>query len=184
MPNVTLNGLNQYTFKNASPTQLYSSPIGGTFIGEGVQGTTFNPMIVTLGKKTVTYNYTNLQGCTASKSISTIIIDSIGNTCSTYDTLKIKVKLTTGIKTEQYTAINVYPNPTSDLIIIETNDVYGLKGYSYKIVDLQGKEIYKSLITSSKTEILLKSIGSKGIYILHIVDEVGQIIENKKIVLE
>jgi hypothetical protein len=64
------------------------------------------------------------------------------------------------------------------------NDVNGLKGYTYKIVDLQGKEIYKSLITSSKTEIALKSIGSKGIYILHIIDEVGLSIENKKIILE
>ena len=65
-----------------------------------------------------------------------------------------------------------------------TNDVNRLKGYTYKIIDLQGKEVYKSWITSSKTEIALKSIGSKGIYILHIIDEVGLSIENKKIILE
>ena len=53
-----------------------------------------------------------------------------------------------------------------------------------QILDLQGKEVYNALATSAKTEISLKSIGSKGIFILHIVDEKGVSIENKKIVLE
>jgi hypothetical protein len=51
-------------------------------------------------------------------------------------------------------------------------------------LDLQGKEVYNTLATSAKTEISLKSIGAKGMYILHIVDEKGVSIENKKIVLE
>ena len=40
------------------------------------------------------------------------------------------------------TTMNVYPNPTSDVLIIEANDIQALSGYSYKIVDLQGKEVY------------------------------------------
>ena len=80
--------------------------------------------------------------------------------------------------------MNVYPNPTSDILIIEASDIQALGGYSYKIVDLQGKEVYNALATSAKTEISLKSIGAKGMYILHIVDEKGVSIENKKIVLE
>jgi hypothetical protein len=183
-PIVSMNDLHPLILKSNTPIKLYGKPTGGTFIGQGVNGSEFNPSETTLGKKVITYNYTSPQGCTGSINTITIVVDSLNSVCSTYDTLKIKVKLTTGIKTGQYTAINVYPNPTSDVLIIETNDVYGLIRYTYKIVDLQGKEIYKSLITASKTEIALKSIGSKGVYILHIVDAVGQIIENKKIVLE
>jgi len=40
------------------------------------------------------------------------------------------------------------------------------------------------LVTKSKTEISLKSIGAKGVYILHVEDAQGVSIENKKIVLE
>lgn len=69
-------------------------------------------------------------------------------------------------------------------IKIEGRDVVGLNGYSYKMVDLQGKQVYKELVTKSKTEISLKSIGAKGVYILHVVDAQGVSIENKKIVLE
>ena len=76
-------------------------------------------------------------------------------------------------------AFTVYPNPTKDVITI--NNAHG---NTIRITDLQGKEVYNALATSAKTEISLKSIGSKGMYILHIVDEKGVSIENKKIVLE
>ncbi len=69
-------------------------------------------------------------------------------------------------------------------IKIEGKDVVGLNGYSYKMVDLQGKQVYKELVTKAKTEISLKSIGAKGVYILHVLDAQGVSIENKKIVLE
>ena len=94
------------------------------------------------------------------------------------------MKLTTGIKSGQQTSMNIYPNPSSDVLIIEANDIQALVGYKYKILDLQGKEVYNALATSAKTEISLKSIGAKGMYILQIVDEKGVSIENKKIVLE
>ena len=180
----TSNNFNSFVFTNNSTINLNATPAGGTFNGEAVTNNTFNPSKAKLGKNNIKYTFKNSLGCLDSTNFTMIMVDSIGNTCSTYDTLKIKVKLTTGIKTGQFTSMNVYPNPTSDVLIIETNDVDGLKGYTYKIVDLQGKEIYKSLITASKTEIALKSIGPKGIYILHIIDEVGQTIENKKIILE
>jgi hypothetical protein len=119
-------------------------------------------------------------------------IDNISNNYDTLFTyisdtvniLKIKFKLTTGIKAGQLTSMDVYPNPASELLIIEANDIQALSGYKYKILDLQGKEVYNALATSVKTEISLKSIGAKGMYILHIVDEKGISIENKKIVLE
>ena len=79
-------------------------------------------------------------------------------------------------KNESFT---VYPNPTKDVITI--NNAHG---NTILITDLQGKEVYNALATSAKTEISLKSIGAKGMYVLHIVDEKGVSIENKKIVLE
>jgi hypothetical protein len=127
-------------------------------------------------------------------SISTLS-NKIDNVSNNYDTLftyisdtvnilKVTFKLSTGIRAGQLTSMNVYPNPASEVLIIEANDIQALSGYTYKILDLQGKEVYNALATSVKTEISLKSIGAKGMYILHIVDEKGISIENKKIVLE
>ena len=184
LPNVTLNALNQFTLKNASPIQLVASPVGGTFNGDGVQGSTFNPANGSLGKKTITYNYTSPEGCSGQALINTIIADTLGNVCSTYDTLKVKFKLTTGIKANQYTTMNVYPNPTSDVIVIEASDVAALNGYSYKLFDVQGKEVYNALVTNAKTEISMKTFGKAGVYILHVVDANNVSIETKQIVLE
>ena len=180
----TSNSFNSYVFTNNSSINLSANPTGGTFNGEAVTNNVFNPSKAKLGKNQVKYNFKNSTGCADSTNFEMILVDTLGNKCSTYDTLKIKVQLTTGIKAGQIATMNVYPNPTSDVVIIEASDVAALNGYSYKMVDLQGKQVYKELVTKSKTEISLKSIGAKGVYILHVLDAQGVSIENKKIVLE
>jgi len=180
----TSNSFNSYAFTNNSSINLSANPTGGTFTGEAVTNNAFNPSKAKLGKNQVKYTFKNSTGCADSTNFAMILVDTLGNKCSTYDTLKIKVKLTTGIKSGQVASMNVYPNPTSDVVVIEASDVAALNGYSYKMVDLQGKQVYKELVTKSKTEISLKSIGAKGVYILHVEDAQGVSIENKKIVLE
>ena len=180
----TSSSFNSVVYTTNTPVNLSATPTGGTFNGEAVANNTFNPSKAKLGKNQVKYNFKNSTGCADSTNFEMILVDTLGNKCSTYDTLKIKVQLTTGIKPGQIATMNVYPNPTSDVVIIETSDVAALNGYSYKMVDLQGKQVYKELVTKSKTEISLKSIGAKGVYILHILDAQGVSIENKKIVLE
>lgn len=184
LPYVSMNVISNVVYKSSSPIQLISSPSGGTFSGDGVVGTRFNPSLTALGTKTITYKYTSTQGCSGITSRSTIVVDSIGNVCSTYDTLKIKVKLTTGINTNQYTSMRVYPNPTSDLLIIDASDIQALIGYRYRILDLQGKEIYNAFVTTVKTEVSLKSLGTKGVYVLHVIDANNASIQTKQILLE
>ena len=117
--------------------------------------------------------------------MSTILVDTNDNKCVNYDTiLKIKLKLTTGIKANQYTDIQVYPNPTSDLLILDVSDVIALNGYKFKIYEFQGKEVYGTNITNAKTEISLKTLGAKGMYILHIEDANNESIQSKQIILE
>ena len=180
----TSSSFNSVIYTTNTPVNLSANPTGGTFNGEAVTNNVFNPSKAKLGKNQVKYTFKNSTGCADSTNFTMILVDTLGNKCSTYDTLKIKVQLTTGIKAGQLTSMNVYPNPASELLIIEANDIQALGGYKYKILDLQGKEVYNALATAARTEISLKSIGAKGMYILHIVDEKGVSIENKKIVLE
>lgn len=188
-PTVSLNSLNAYTLKTSSPIQLVGNPNGGIYSGNGVANAILYPASAKLGYTIITYNYTSPQGCSGSASRSTIIADTLGNICSvtvndTVSILKIRFQLTTGIKANTVTNITVYPNPTSDVLIIDAIDSPALAGYTYRILDVQGKQIYNALVTSSKTEISLKILGAKGVYVLHIVDANGISIENKKIVLQ
>ncbi len=73
----------------------------------------------------------------------------------------------------------VYPNPTKDVVTINN-----AQGNTLRIVDVQGKEVYNALITTAKTEISLKSLGAKGMYVLHILDANNVSIQSKQIVLE
>ena len=60
--------------------------------------------------------------------------------------------------------IMIYPNPTSDILTIETN---GFGTHSIRLHSLNGKEIYSTSFTGSIHELDL-SIYQKGIYFLHI----------------
>ena len=198
-PNVTINNFNSVIYKTSSAIQLQGSPAGGTFSGEGVVGSTFNPLNAKLGVKSIVYNYTSPQGCSGTASRAFVLADTVGNVCNItkYDTitttvtkfdtvsiLKIKVQLTTGVKANQLAMVTAFPNPTLDVLVLEVSDIQAFAGYKYKMLDIQGKEVYVSSITNAKTEIALKSLGAKGVYVLHILDANNTSIENKKIVLE
>jgi hypothetical protein len=49
------------------------TPIGGTFSGTGVNGGTFNPNVAGVGTHSITYSFTNANGCTDSASASITI---------------------------------------------------------------------------------------------------------------
>ena len=185
----TSTSFNTYVFTNNAPINLSATPIGGTFSGDGIVNNAFNPTKGLLGKNAIKYNFKNTSGCADSTDFSMIMVDTLGNVCKktvndTVSILKIHFQLTTGIKANTVTNISVYPNPTSDVLIIDATDSQALAGYTYRILDVQGKEIYNAPVTSSKTEIALKTLGAKGVYVLHIVDANGISIENKKIVLQ
>ena len=178
------NSFSSPLYTTSSTVSLSAQPNGGVFTGNAITANTFDPSKAKLGKNTIKYNFKNTSGCSDSTNFSLIVADTLGNTCSTYDTLKIKVKLTTGIKANQITSLNVYPNPTSDILIIAANDLDALNGYAYKIVDALGKLVYSKSIQNAITQIPLSSLGVKGTYLLQIIDASGTIIEGKHIVLQ
>ncbi|NDF60636.1 MAG: T9SS C-terminal target domain-containing protein [Crocinitomicaceae bacterium] len=185
-PKVTavLNQTNGIVLKNSAPITLSATPSGGVFSGYAISNGQFTPAKANLGSNTVDYHFTNNGGCKDSTQFKVIVYDTLGTVCSSTDTLKIKLKLTAEINSNQYTNLSVYPNPTADVLIIDAADVKLLSGYSYKVLDLQGKELYNAPVLMAKTEIALNKLGAKGVYLLHIVNKNGTSIENKKIVLE
>ena len=86
--------------------------------------------------------------------------------------------------TESISSVSIFPNPTNNILIIETQNMDALENYYYKIVDLNGKEIFSTQVKNLHTEIYMNSFASKGVYILNMTDANGKSIEMKKIILE
>jgi len=78
---VTVNPLPNVSFSlppaitGLSPVNLSGSPSGGTFSGSGVIFNAFNPSLVAAGNHTITYTYTDANGCTASTQQSILVFD-------------------------------------------------------------------------------------------------------------
>ena len=58
---------------NGSSVSLAGTPAGGTFSGSGVSGNTFSPATAGVGTKTITYTYTDGNGCTNSATASIVV---------------------------------------------------------------------------------------------------------------
>jgi hypothetical protein len=84
-----------------------------------------------------------------------------------------------GISTINSEVLVIYPNPTKDIITI-----LDAQGKTVKIIDVQGKEVYNALVTTAKTEISLKTLGAKGMYVVHILDVNNLPVQTKQIILE
>lgn len=56
---------------NSPVVNLMAYPAGGTFSGNGVSGSTFNPSNALTGSNQLIYNYTNVSGCSNSDTITT-----------------------------------------------------------------------------------------------------------------
>jgi gliding motility-associated-like protein len=82
---ITVNALPTVTFAGTLTAQCVSSttyllsggtPSGGTYSGPGVSGTNFNASVAGAGTHTITYSYTNLNGCT-NTATNTIIVNAL-----------------------------------------------------------------------------------------------------------
>lgn len=74
LPNVSFSGLAASYNVNASAATLTGTPSGGTFNGPGISGNTFTPSSAGVGGPyTITYSYTNGNGCSNSSSQQTTV---------------------------------------------------------------------------------------------------------------
>ncbi len=82
-----------------------------------------------------------------------------------------------GIEEVENNFINIYPNPTTGLLNIETAIEKGI----YQLQDLTGKQLLSGSITATRFSLDISTL-SKGIYLLSVFD--GEQVAHKKIVKE
>lgn len=105
------------------------------------------------------------------------VYDSISVT----DTLIIDVILSVNPLSQN--TIKVYPNPASDMININSGDFGLMSNYSIKITSLGGQIVFESLLNQSNFVIDVNTFGQTGTYLVYILDDTLNIVEQRKIIL-
>jgi hypothetical protein len=192
LPVVSINTVPNFININASAIALTGSPAGGTFTGNGVNSNNFTPLTAGLGTSQITYNYTNSNNCSNSFVTSTIVYDTTGVLCTSFDTTYISVTDTlvinatlTGINPpNNMNTLRIYPNPATTHIYIDNGNYTSMAGYTIMIKNNLGQTVFTSLINQQQFYIDLLTWSGNGIYFVHIIDAVNNTIEVKKIVLQ
>jgi hypothetical protein len=130
--------------------------------------------------------------CGDTSNIATI---QIADTCITnvtvYDTLLTTVTDTLIINTtlslpapNNENTILIYPNPASDHITIDNGNYTAMVGYTIKIENNAGQQVFQSLINQAQFYVDLSTWSGDGLYFVHLIDAQGNTVTVRKIVLQ
>jgi hypothetical protein len=128
--------------------------------------------------------------CGDTSNIATI---QIADTCITtvYDTLLTTVTDTLIINTtlslpapNNENTILIYPNPASDHITIDNGNFSAMAGYSIKIENNAGQQVFQSLINQAQFYVDLSTWTGNGLYFVHLIDPQNNTVTVRKIVLQ
>lgn len=180
----TLFSTTQFVNTSALPITLHATPVGGTFSGNGVSNGKFNPSVAGLGTSWVHYSYNSKSNCAGKLSQKIIVYDTLAFACAVNDTLFIRIKVDGLADGIQENTLKVYPNPTASVLTIDNGDFATLTGYKIDIVNASGQSVYNSLIQEKKVEVNVLGWAKNGIYVLRLVHPSGQVVENRKIVVQ
>ena len=130
--------------------------------------------------------------CGDTSNIATI---QIADTCITnvtvYDTLYTTVTDTLIINTtlslpapNNENTILIYPNPASDHITIDNGNFSAMVGYTIKIENNAGQQVFQSLINQAQFYVDLSTWTGNGLYFVHLIDSQNNTVTVRKIVLQ
>lgn len=121
-------------------------------------------------------------------TIRTTIIDTtivtITQNISVIDTLIINLNIPNSSNNPIINRIIVYPNPTSSHITMDFGNYTLMQNYSAQILNTLGQPVYFTPIDQKLYYLDLNTWGGKGTYFLRVINDFGQTVESKKIVLQ
>lgn len=126
---------------------LMGTPMGGTWSGPGVSGTSFNAMTAGAGPHQLVYSYTDSAGCSA------------------VDTTNITVDLCLGVTAANGTEFTVSPNPNNGSFVIEFGAAQN--NTLVEIVDITGRTVQSNTVSGSRTNVNCESQPA-GVYFVRV----------------
>ncbi|WP_341900397.1 PKD domain-containing protein [Fluviicola taffensis] len=150
LPTVALGNFSQVCVYNPAFALTGGTPAGGSYSGTGVSGGNFNPSTAGLGTKTITYAYTDANGC-ANTATNSIVVDAC-----------------LGLGDNEIATISVYPNPTDGKLTLSNV----VENTSFNIVSVSGQVVLNGVVSNTANTIDLSSF-ENGIYVLQLTQEQG-----------
>jgi hypothetical protein len=160
MVTVTVNPLPTVSGSAASTTvclsdaavTLTGNPAGGTWSGTGVTGNSFTPSAAGTGPETVTYLYSDVNGCEGNAPVVITVNACVGVT----EELSVN-------------NVNIFPNPNNGAFTIAVNANVG--DVVIVITDMQGRVVYSSIennVQSGFTKQISLEKEAAGLYFVSI----------------
>jgi hypothetical protein len=111
----------------------------------------------------------------------TTISDTLYTTVT--DTLIINTTLSLPAPNNENT-IMIYPNPASDHITIDNGNFAAMAGYTIKIENNAGQQVFQSAINQAQFYVDLSTWTGNGLYFVHLIDPQNNTVTVRKIVLQ
>jgi hypothetical protein len=105
------------------------------------------------------------------------------NGCDSIITLNLTLNFT-GIAVEETLPLVIYPNPATKQITIDNGNFSSMAGYSIKIENNAGQQVFQSAINQAQFNIDLSTWTGNGLYFVHLIDPQNNTVTVRKIVLE
>ena len=115
-------------------------------------------------------------------TLTLTIYDTNYISISVTDTLYMDVSFTSSSGLETNTLL-VYPNPASDIVIINNGNYANMSNYTLEIVNSLGQQVFNSNINTQLFQIPITDLGSTGLYFINIVDNNNNIVVTKHLIL-
>lgn len=147
-PTLTVSASNNSVCLDDANVTLTGSPAGGTWSGPGVTGSSFDPS-VGVGSQTLTYSYTDSNGCSNTAPVTVVVNACVGIT-----------------ETAGFEGLRVFPNPTSGTVNIQLGGIYNR--IEYRLANLDGKLIRSEQVTKTEQLQLSTDDLAAGVYFLTI----------------
>jgi hypothetical protein len=166
---------------------------GDIFIYDWYYENTFNIGIVANGALGYPFdnNCIHYDTVTVQDTLVTQIYDTITTHINVYDTVLVSVTDTLIINStlnlpapNNNNVIKVYPNPTSDHITIDNGNFALMAGYTLKIENTAGQQVFNSVINQSQFYLDISTWTGNGMYYIHLIDPQNNTITIRKIVVQ
>jgi hypothetical protein len=81
-------------------------------------------------------------------------------------------------------SVNIYPNPANDHITIDCGNLATVTGWSIKITNMLGQEVFNQPMNTQQYVVPLNSWSGQGIYFVKIINAQNEVVNIKKIILQ
>jgi hypothetical protein len=167
--------------------------VGDIIIHDWYYENTFNVPIVANSQLQYPYdgNCIHYDTVTVQDTLVTQIYDTITTHINVYDTVLVSVTDTLIINTtlnlpapNNNNVIKVYPNPASDHITIDNGNFALMSGYTLKIENTAGQQVFNSVINQSQFYLDISTWTGNGMYYIHLIDPQNNTVTIRKIVVQ